>query len=346
MFSRTLYSLALVLSLAYPLKAATYYVGYCHTGSFATISDAVGSSKVAAGSIIKVCPGIYEEQVIISKPLTLEGIPGAEGVLIAGGSSMAAAVSPISNTTFTPYVWITTGPVKIQDIAVDDGFWVYTNVEDAGFYFASGSFGILSHVSAQGFGVGASVWAENSIAPDTSVTVENSYLGNGILALAPAGQSPLLAMTITGNEISPSTPSGTNLADGIYLYEVKGTVSGNSIFGPRQVASGKEFRGVGIWDQSPDATVSNNNIMFGDLGSELPHGCNTFGIVVASDKVSVKTNKISGAECGIDLGCHVGTVSGNTINRAIFGLVDVSSAFSGSNTLHNITDTNDIGSCQ
>jgi hypothetical protein len=74
--------------------------------------------------------------------------------------------------------------------------------------------------------------------------------------------------------------------------------------------------------------------MFGDLGSELPHGCDTFGIVVASDEVSVKSNKISGPECGIDLGCHVGTVSGNTINRSILGLIDVSSAFSGSNTLH------------
>jgi hypothetical protein len=345
MFLRTLYSLALVLSFASPLKAATFYVGSCHAGSFTTISDAMKSSLVEPGSIVKVCPGTYEEQVIISKPLTLEGIPGAASVLIAGRSSMAATVSPISNTTFTPYVWITAGPVKIQDIAVSDAFWVFTGVEDAGFYFAPGSFGSLNHVSSQGFGVGASVWAENSTAPDTSVTIENSYLDNGIVALAPAGQSPLLAMTITGNEIGPSTASGTNLADGIYLYEVKGTVSGNSIFGPRQV-TGKDFRGVGIWDQSPEATVSNNNIMFGDLSTEIAHGCEIFGIVVASDKVLVKSNKISGVHCGIDLGCHVGTVSSNTINRAVYGLIDVSSTFSGSNTFYNVDDTGSVGSCK
>jgi hypothetical protein len=344
MFIRTLYSLALVLSFVSPLKAATFYVGTCHAGSFKTIGDAMQSPLVEPGSIVKVCTGVYQEQVIISKPLTLEGIPGGKEVMIVGTGFMATTVSPISNTTFIPYVWITAGPVKIQDIGVTDESF-FNDVEDAGFYFAPGAFGTLSHVSTQVYGVGASVWAENSTPPETSVTIENSYLGSGIVALAPAGQSPLLDVTITGNQIGPSTVSGANLADGIYLYEVKGTVSGNTIFGSRRV-SGNPFRGVGIWDQSPGVTVSNNNIMFGDLSFELADGCQIFGIVVASDKALVKSNKISGVHCGIDLGCHVGTVSSNTINQAFYGLIDVSPTFSGSNTFHNVGFINNVGSCK
>src|ERR1700729_1438223 len=66
--------LGLSLSVS-PALAGTFYVGPCHTGSFATITDAINSSKVAPGSIIKVCPADYSEQLIISKSLTIEGLP-------------------------------------------------------------------------------------------------------------------------------------------------------------------------------------------------------------------------------------------------------------------------------
>ena len=71
---------ALVLLVAQPLLAKTYYVGSCKTGAYSTISAAVAA--VPADSIIDVCPGTYPEQVVISQPLTLQGIA-------SGGSAQA-----------------------------------------------------------------------------------------------------------------------------------------------------------------------------------------------------------------------------------------------------------------
>jgi nitrous oxidase accessory protein NosD len=72
-------TILLLVALAvcdYPLAAQTYYVGTCKSGSFPTIRAAVNSSSVTPGSTIKICAGVYQEQVIISKNLTLQGIDG------------------------------------------------------------------------------------------------------------------------------------------------------------------------------------------------------------------------------------------------------------------------------
>lgn len=57
-------------------------VGTCNPklSHYATISLAV--SSVPAGSTIEVCPGNYPEQVVITQPLTLEGIPKGSGAAV------------------------------------------------------------------------------------------------------------------------------------------------------------------------------------------------------------------------------------------------------------------------
>jgi pectin methylesterase-like acyl-CoA thioesterase len=207
MSPRTLCLLAVLLFVVNPVNAATYYVGTCHAPSFATISDAVSSSSVAPGSTIKVCGGTYFEQVIISKPLTLVGIAGlaAANVKIAGSSSMQPTVGAVFNNLFTPLVWVTAGPVTIQDIGVDD-FLSCANVY-VGLYLASGVSGTLNRVASQGECIGASVYAENATAPATSVTIENSFLNNGIDAVGAAhtaGAPTLLDVKITGNQYLPT----------------------------------------------------------------------------------------------------------------------------------------------
>jgi nitrous oxidase accessory protein NosD len=259
---RKLCLFAVVLFSVYPLHAATYYVGTCHANSFATISDAVNSSTVTPGSTVKICGGQYFEQVIISKPLTLEGVLGSDAngqVLIAGNGAMQTTVSPISNTLLTPIVWVTAGPVTLQDISVDDDFLSCANAEYAGIYYASGT------------------------------------------------------------QISPNVPFGSNLGNGIYLYEVGGTVSNNSILGPKQ-QGGVNLKGVGIWDEAAGVTVSSNTIMF--IGYDH-QPFNFYCIAVAEDNVTIKANKISGVLYGIDMGCHPGTVTANTINLSASGLLSV-----------------------
>src|SRR5580698_5231014 len=68
---------AVALALAFgaqPLSASvTYIVGTCKSGTrFSTIQSALDASP--APNTVEVCPGQYNEQIVITKPVTLEGI--------------------------------------------------------------------------------------------------------------------------------------------------------------------------------------------------------------------------------------------------------------------------------
>jgi pectin methylesterase-like acyl-CoA thioesterase len=47
----------------------------CQTAAFSSINKAIGA--VSAGGTVVVCRGTYQTQVVISKPLSLEGLQGA-----------------------------------------------------------------------------------------------------------------------------------------------------------------------------------------------------------------------------------------------------------------------------
>jgi len=74
---------ACVLTAGAPeLRAATtVIVGTCKVGTrFTKIQDALNSTP--APTIVEVCPGTYPEQVTISKPVTLQGVPSGESSLV------------------------------------------------------------------------------------------------------------------------------------------------------------------------------------------------------------------------------------------------------------------------
>ena len=94
----------------------------------ATITLAVAA--VSPGGTIKVCPGTYPEQVVISKPLTIQGIQD-------GNNDAAVIVPPVRGsgsehdqalavpcllailTAAQILVTATTGPVNISNLTVD-----------------------------------------------------------------------------------------------------------------------------------------------------------------------------------------------------------------------------------
>lgn len=104
--------------------AGTYAVGTC-TGfaTYPTISQAV--SSVPAGSIIEVCPGNYAEQVLITKRLTLKGVPDASGaddpvIVPPSGGLVQNGVDIFGNPVAAQiFVVSPSGPVTIEHLAVD-----------------------------------------------------------------------------------------------------------------------------------------------------------------------------------------------------------------------------------
>ena len=78
---------ALAACFAVPVAhASTVGVGTCPQSliTFTTIQAAINA--VPAGSVIKVCPGSYPEQLLIAKKLTIEGI--------ASSGQDAAVITP------------------------------------------------------------------------------------------------------------------------------------------------------------------------------------------------------------------------------------------------------------
>src|ERR1700724_4644839 len=95
----TIFTLSFLLVIAallipHSIMAATFVVGTCQTPSYATISAAVAAATT--GAIVKVCPGTYAEQVVISTSLTLEGIfsgNAGRAVITVPGSGFATTIT-------------------------------------------------------------------------------------------------------------------------------------------------------------------------------------------------------------------------------------------------------------
>jgi hypothetical protein len=346
MSTKAIWLLVVLLVGVYPLAASTYWVGTCHKGSFPTIMAAVTSSSVAPGSTINVCPGGYQEQVIISKPLTLEGVAAnnSSQVVISAIANPAYTQSAVLETLFVPMVWVTAGPVNIQNISVVavEGNDPCPSLPQIGFYYSSGASGKLNRVSFQGIFYpndsacpGYGIWVENAFSNPTSVTISNSFSDTGILV---AALEPLpdirLTVSITGNQVLANV-SGVYPA-GIYVSQVGGTVSGNSIHPRREEASEPYFYYYGIWDDAPNAVISGNTIVADDVSTILSNNVEVgFGVGINVDNAVVKSNKITGTSYGIEFNCHSATVTGNVITAAIYaGLDQVPSSFTGVNTVY------------
>jgi hypothetical protein len=318
--------------------SATVAVGACtKLVSFATIQSAV--NEVPSGSTIKVCPGIYPEQVVISKPLTLEGIADATGddaaVIVPPNTGMVANASDV--TTGNPIaaqVLVYHSSASISNLTVDgtgNGIAGCTpDLQGILIQFGSDTSNTVNHVAVRnqipggivsdcqsgeaievqggcgGIGIYEPLAVNNS-----PVTVENSsvhnYNTNGITVCDGGG-----ALTVTGNYIQGSgvAPSGGAVQYGIQIYGHGGTISGNTvidnIYGDPTVATSADIL---LYD-TYGGTVADNIV-----------GNSQFPIVLYDDdgssgSVSVKGNKIFGAATydGIDACTTYGnTITGNTI---------------------------------
>jgi hypothetical protein len=341
-----LLSLVLVLA-AQPLVAATYYVGTCKSGAYANISGAV--ALVPAGSTIDVCPGTYNEQVTISKPLTLRGISygNSSQAIIAMAPSGLTTTSSLAFGTVAAQVEVTAGPVNITGITVD-GTSPSANcpspgVAYVGVFYSSGSSGTVNQVETQyqscNLG-GVGILAENGAGPSKSVTIENSYIHDssygGIWAYSNQNP-PSLTASINGNSVAsvaPPTINGTFVYNngpvvGIEVHGTDGGVSNNSISqtdsgliisssipvsGNTVIGTGVADFGIEVW---ADAVVSGNTVANAWNGMYVGNS----GASVKSNHILLATPIVSGmapnGPYGILLGANDVTVENNVITGSV-----------------------------
>ncbi|MFY9646897.1 MAG: hypothetical protein WAK29_17090 [Terriglobales bacterium] len=328
-----------LLLAAVPVFAGTYYVANpggnvgCTNGSyFTSINAAIADAAVPAGSTIKVCPGTYNEQVLINKKITLEGVtstaPNAETVLILppGGGVVANTTDLDSGGPIAAQILVTTpGPITIKNLTVDG---TGNNVDDSttdlmGILFQNAS-GTLEYVAVRNelpdgvvqgdSGYGQGIYVQTAPGFTSNVAVKSSsvhgYNKNGI-----TGNDAGTTLTVMASVVQGSGPLGLgyDASNGIQIaFGAAGTVSGtkvidNSYVGPIYGASSILFYNA--------AEVTTNAASGNVIGnSQIPIGLYDIAGGL-DDNVSVTNNTIFGTLTydAIDACSNSNQITGNTI---------------------------------
>jgi hypothetical protein len=307
-----LFLMVLAAEVSLASTTITYAVGTCKPSlpSFATISTALAATPAA--NVVQVCPGKYPEQVVITNPVTLEGITSGNSaqavIAVPAGGLLTNATTTFGNAAAVQ-VWVNnaTGPVTINNLVVDG---TGNNVSGCtplilGVFYqnSSGTVNKVTTTNQAGNFCGTAIWVEGGSA-NPSVTVENSDIhdfdSDGIFTGTSALTSELSA-TIKGNSVTlgSSASFGINTQVGS-----TGTVTGNLVVGNGGFSEG-------IVDAGSDGgSISGNTVTN-----------SAFGIIASSDSVPVTSNKIfNSTQQGIEVNTSVAAVTGNTIARAPVGV--------------------------
>ena len=353
-----------VLSVSFPALAQTVAVGTClpHLKMYPTISRAVAA--VSPGSTIFVCPGTYGEQVLITHPVTLEGIQAGNAdnptITVPSGGLKKSVFATTNGVTMFYQVLVQgteSGRVNIRNLAVNGTSSANSGLKGwiEGIYYQNSS-GTVSYVSTygqKGNGFGFGIFLEGTTAQAKTVTVNSNTVhdfdGEGIRT---NGDNSSLRVNITGNSvISASSFSGKPVYAGIDVQGATGSITYNHVLthpAPAGVSSGT---GIAF---SSDSTVIGNTVVSFSVGMWSLGDANTInsnevslavGAIVISGSSNVIENNVlfttvdGGTAIGIDTAGTNNVVIHNFINEAEFGIsADHDTNTITPNTFSNVTN--------
>ncbi len=274
----------------------------CPTAKYSSIQSAVDASP--SGATIYVCPGTYDEQVTISKPLTVRGIQVGQKDRVQIQPSTFSAVSDNAAVITVQ----NTNNVFLKDLAVD-----------ASKNTVSGCTPTLSAVHF--FNAGGEV-ADSAIsgAKITNPSSCATLSGNGFGILAEATGSGSLGFEVERNSVHDYSKDGVRvMGNGL-----KANIDGNVISGLGPAAGFSFQFGVFVLNGAV-AWVRHNQITEGDCGSLSVTDCinaRSEGIVLRAvgDGSAVDYNVISRVQSGIFINfANKASISHNLVSN-VFGL--------------------------
>jgi nitrous oxidase accessory protein NosD len=311
-------------------SAATVVVGSCKPSStsFKTIQAAVDAAP--AGSTVDVCPGIYPEQVKITKSLTLVGILAGTSdaaVLIPPSGGLVMNATDIGGGAVAAQILVeNSSGVTISHLTVDGNGNALgscgTNL--IGIYFKDSAGKITDNVARnqilgpvdEGCQIGLGIDVESdSGAPAVSVSNNSvhNYQKNGITASGlGTGGGPVMA--ITGNTVIGIGATPVIAQNGIQIgLGSTGKITSNTV--ADDIYTGGNSAGAGILIYaSTGITVSGNSVESTQVGIATV----TDPTDGPADNATINTNHIGGTQNfdAIDLCSNGNTVEQNTIYGA------------------------------
>lgn len=256
----------------------------CPNPEYQTISAAVAAAH--PGVVIAICPALYDEQVVINKPLSVEGLDvnGIDRVLVqpagfgsSGGPNSGAVISVIN-----------TQNVRIENLTIDASRNMVSgcDIPLAGVHVLN-SLADLVHNAITG-----------AMLADPSSCGAFFGNGSGVLVDEDGSRKGPFRVSVQENSIHD------HLRDGVFSNgpDVQIDVDGNTITGIGPSSGSLQF---GVFLLQATGTVRNNLLTEGNCGSFAPDPCialRSEGVVVrASEGVSVDNNVISKAQTAIFL---------------------------------------------
>jgi nitrous oxidase accessory protein NosD len=207
-----LFSLALAVGTA---SAATLVVGPANTACPNPQYPTIGAAVQAAGSgdVIEICPALYPEQLVITKPVTLRGIEvnGSSRVLL-----QPALIDIQGLATEAVITVMNTNRVTIQNLAIDASNNTASSCSPgvAGVHFFNSS----------GFVENSAIFGAHLTNPLGCTTLP---FGNGFGVQVDASQAGPFNVWIIGNSIHDFTANGVQVNGAGITAEISGnTISG------------------------------------------------------------------------------------------------------------------------
>lgn len=260
------------------------------------IQDAIDAAS--PGGTVNVPPGVYNEQLVIDKPLTLSGpdpLTG-EAVIDSAGMANVPTIHILASDVTVTGLTIKNGPLHgIQVGSVDFTNLTNINIKDNNIS-GHGNAGIITNHSA-------AMIIEDNLIEDNG---QGTGVNRGGIVLYPHGTSEVIGNTIKNNVI-----------DGVFARESSSglLISNNTI---------KQHSNSGItlaWDQL-NTTISSNKIidcglgafdetggiviiqsMAEEISNNTIQSCNRYGIIwgwtpstgLAPDEILIVNNVITGS---------------------------------------------------
>jgi parallel beta-helix repeat protein len=317
----------------------------CPTAGFTKIQDGVNAAK--PGDVIRVCAGIYHEQVVIDKDVVIEA---DNGVIVRPVGMVANATGPSGDPIAAVIVAQNATNIQLQGFIVDGGSNEIMECTPRliGILYQDAS-GIVSNNEVRrmrltgnlGCQSGNAIEVESTGSGHASVTITDNtvdtYQKNGITANEPGTRVSINENTVTG--VGPTIGAAQN---GIQIgFGAQGQITGNSIanniYQPCMSTTTCPANATGILIfQSDGIHMEHNTLAANQVGifvaannavvgsSTIFHSVVLDGIALVGDGNTATGNDISNSDdAGVFVQGNSTTVSNNEITGAAVGILKI-----------------------
>jgi hypothetical protein len=319
----------------------------CPAATFTSIQDAINAAK--AGSLIRVCPGTYREQLSINKSLSIEGDNGA----IVLPVNMVANASGSSGAPIAAAILVKDAAnVEIEGLIVDTANSGVSacSPDLIGILYQNAS-GSIEHnavrntklaASLNGCQSGDAIVVQSLGGGTSKVSIDDNsvhdYQKNGI-----TGNELGTDVTITHNVVTGLGPTTGAAQNGIQVgFGAKGGVLRNTVtdnvWAPCVSLANCAFNATGILVfQSDDVRVEHNSVATNQVGiftngqnakiesNNISNSLVLVGIDLAGDNNLARSNDVTNSgQAAILIEGNNNTVQGNDITEAPIGILKLS----------------------